>query len=90
MTPYQLRVTNLIFLEHEKWSKQIPLYKKQIESYKYLDSIYNKHDSIQIQHINYLNTIIDNDTNKIHKLKTTKNIGIGVIIALIIGLIWKQ
>lgn len=89
MTPHQLRVTNLIFLEHEKWSKQIPLYKKQIESYKYLDSIYNRHDSIQTQHINYLNTIIDNDTNKIHKLKTTKNIGIGVIIALIIGLIWK-
>lgn len=89
MTPHQLRVTNLIFLEHEKWSKQIPLYKKQIESYKYLDSIYNKHDSIQIQHINYLNTTIENNSKKIKALKVTKNISFGVIIALIIELIWK-
>lgn len=89
MTPHQLRVTNLIFLEHEKWSKQIPLYKKQIESYKYLDSIYNRHDSIQTQHINYLNTTIENNSKKIKALKVTKNISFGVIIALIIGLIWK-
>ena len=89
MTPHQLRITNLIFLEHEKWSKQIPLLKQQISNYKKLDSLANRHDSIQTQQLIDLNSTIDLQERKIHKLKKTRSFGIGVIVALILGLICK-
>lgn len=89
MTPQQLRITNLIFLEHEKWSKQIPLLKQQIQNYQKLDSLAAKHDSLQVQQLVDLNKTIDLQERKIHKLKKVKSFGIGVIIALLIGLICK-
>ena len=89
ITPQQLRTTNLIFLEHEKWSKQIPLLKQQIQNYQKLDSLAYKHDSLQTQQLIDLNNTIDLQEKKINKLKKTKSFGIGVIIALILGLICK-
>ena len=87
MTPQQLRTTNLIFLEHEKWSKQIPLLKQQIRNYQKLDSLASKHDSLQVQQLVDLNNTIDLQERKIKKLKRTKSFGIGVIVALVLGLI---
>ena len=90
MTPQQLRTTNLIFLEHEKWSKQIPLLKQQIRNYQKLDSLASKHDSLQVQQLVDLNNTIDLQERKIKKLKRTKSFGMGVIVALVLGLICKQ
>ena len=89
MTPQQLRTTNLIFLEHEKLKKEVPLLQKQIVNYKKLDSLATKHDSIQNLQLKNLNNIVIKQDNKIKNLKRVQSFGIGAIIALIIGIICK-
>ena len=89
MTLQQLRTTNLIFLEHEKFSKEIPIYKQQIKHYQMLDSIYNRHDSLQNKQLQELNDLIEKQNTKIKKMHKFQNYGIGAIIALIVGLICK-
>ena len=89
MTPQQLRITNLIFLEHEKLKKEVPLLKEQLYNYKKLDSLTIKHDDFQNKQLENLNFIINKQSNKISKMKTIQNIGLGTIVALIIGLVCK-
>ena len=89
MTPQQLRTTNLIFLEHEKLKKEVPLLQKQIVNYKKLDSLAVKHDSIQNLQLKNLNNTVIKQDNKIKNLKRVQSFGIGAIIALIIGIICK-
>ena len=40
MTPQQLRTTNLIFLEHEKLKKELPILKNQIKTYQLFDILF--------------------------------------------------
>ena len=89
MTPQQLRTTNLIFLEHEKLKKEVPLLQKQIVHYKELDSLAIKHDSIQNKQLEHMNSIINKQNNKIAKMKNVQLFGLGTIIALVSGLICK-
>lgn len=89
MTPQQLRITNLIFLEHEKLKKEVPLLKEQIYNYKKLDSLAIKHDEFQNKQLENLNLVINKQDRKISKMKNIQKVGIGTIAALIIGLICK-
>ena len=46
ITSDQLRITNLIFAEHYKFSQQIPLMKKQISDLKLINDSWIKTDSL--------------------------------------------
>ena len=89
MTQQQLRTTNLIFLEHEKLKKEVPLLQNQIANYRKLDSLATKHDSIQNKQLENLNNIVIKQDNKIKNLKRIQSFGLGAIIALIVGIICK-
>ena len=88
----QLKQTNLIFLEHQKYKlinneldSQIINYKKLVNNYELQDSVYNAK-------ISYLNDELNTNSNKIHKQSTTIKIYRYLCIGLVGGLIfclWK-
>lgn len=47
ITTEQLRTANQIFLEHQKFSEQIPLYQQQIVNLEAINSSWEKTDSIR-------------------------------------------
>ena len=79
LTPRQAKITNLIFAEHYKWSKEVPLLNNQLNSYKNLINNYNKVDSLHIKEISLLkdqnNESIKNIKNLKKKLITSKIVG---------------
>lgn len=84
----ELRIANLIFVEHQKLSNENPLLKQQINSLEELNKLYIKSDSIQKVEIDTYKDKINSDLKKINKLKSTQNTLVGVSILLfIIGLI---
>lgn len=90
ITRSELKTANLIFAEHDMFSKEIPILNKEILSYKELIQNYNSEDSIKSKLIsNYQNQIIDlNKTikNDNKKLKVQKTLGIsGGILLFLLG-----
>lgn len=80
ITDKQLKIANLIFLEHEKMSQEIPLLEAKISNLEKIDSIWNHTDSVRsVNETNYINTILNNNTD-IQKLKKEKNILYGTSI----------
>lgn len=80
ITDKQLKIANLIFLEHEKMSQEIPLLEAKISNLEKIDSIWHHTDSVRsINETNYINTILNNNTD-IQKLKKEKNILFGTSI----------
>lgn len=79
LTPRQAKITNLIFAEHYKWSKEVPLLNNQLNSYKNLINNYNKVDSLHIKEISLLkdqnNESIKNIKNLNKRLITSKIVG---------------
>ena len=47
ITPEQLKTTNLIFLEHEKYTKEVPLLNKKIETLEKINKSWLHTDSIR-------------------------------------------
>ena len=90
MTPQQLRTTNLIFLEHEKLKKELPILKNQIKTYQLLDSIYHRQDSIQNKHVEELSNLVESQDKKIKKLKKNQKLTLGSFILLIIGILCSK
>ena len=90
ITPEQLKTTNLIFLEHEKYSKEIPLLENKIEILENINNTWVHTDSIRkINELQY-NSVIKNDSIKINKLqnvnKTSKTISkISILINIILA-----
>ena len=77
ITAKQLKTANLIFLEHEKLSKEVPLLNKKISNLEKIDSIWQHTDSIRKSNeLKYIKTINNNDS-KIKQLKKDKNILLG-------------
>ena len=78
ITPEQLRETNLIFLEHKQFKKQIPLLQQQINNLELINYSWQKTDSInQTVIYNYKNQLIDRDKsiNSLNQsLKNNKDI----------------
>ena len=97
ITHNQLKVTNLIFVEHAKLAMLYPIQERKIAVYKQLESEYKLNDSIKskqiIEHQNTINENIKtinslNSTisNKNKKIKRIRNWAIGSTI-INIGLI---
>jgi uncharacterized coiled-coil DUF342 family protein len=92
ITQEQLKTTNLIFAEHDKWSKEIPILNSQIKLYQDLVQNYNKEDSLKNKQIVlYKDQINDNikTINKLNKnIKIVKTAGIsGSILLFLLGII---
>src|SRR5574344_1003059 len=79
LTPRQAKITNLIFAEHYKWSKEVPLLNNQLNSYKNLINNYNKVDSLHIKEISLLK-----DQNN-ESIKNIKNLNKILITYKIVG-----
>ena len=77
ITAKQLKTANLIFLEHEKLSKEVPLLNKKISNLEKIDSIWQHTDSIRKSNeLKYIKTINYNNS-KIKQLKKDKKILLG-------------
>lgn len=77
ITDKQLKSANLIFLEHEKLSKEVPLLNEKISNLEKINSIWQHTDSIRKSNeLKYIKTINNNDS-KIKQLKKDKNILLG-------------
>ena len=72
ITDKQLKTANLIFLEHEKLSKEVPLWNEKISNLEKINSIWQHTDSIRKSNeLKYIKTINNNDS-KIKQLKKDK------------------
>lgn len=71
ITPEQLKTTNLIFLEHEKYTKEVPLLNKKIETLEEINKSWLHTDSIRKINEKQYNTIIKKDSIKITQLQSS-------------------
>ena len=77
ITDKQLKTANLIFLEHEKLSKEVPLLNEKISNLEKINSTWQHTDSIRKSNeLKYIKTINNND-GKIKKLKKDNKILLG-------------
>ena len=77
ITDKQLKTANLIFLEHEKLSKEVPLLNEKISNLEKINSTWQHTDSIRKSNeLKYIKTINDNDS-KIKQKKKEKKILLG-------------
>ena len=72
ITPEQLKTTNLIFLEHEKYTKEVPLLNKKIETLEKINKSWLHTDSIRRINEKQYNTIIKKDSIKITQLQSSR------------------
>lgn len=70
ITPEQLKTTNLIFLEHEKYTKEVPLLNKKIETLEKINKSWLHTDSIRRINEKQYNAIIKKDSIKITQLQS--------------------
>ena len=71
ITPEQLKTTNLIFLEHEKYTKEVPLLNKKIETLEEINKSWLHTDSIRRINEKQYNAIIKKDSIKITHLQSS-------------------
>ena len=71
ITPEQLKTTNLIFLEHEKYTKEVPLLNKKIETLEEINKSWLHTDSIRRINEKQYNDIIKKDSIKITQLQSS-------------------
>ena len=71
ITPEQLKTTNLIFLEHEKYTKEVPLLNKKIETLEEINKSWLHTDSIRRTNEKQYNAIIKKDSIKITQLQSS-------------------
>lgn len=72
ITPEQLKTTNLIFLEHEKYTKEVPLLNKKIETLEEINKSWLHTDSIRRINEKQYNIIIKKDSIKITQLQSSR------------------
>lgn len=72
ITLEQLKTTNLIFLEHEKYTKEVPLLNKKIETLEKINKSWLHTDSIRRINEKQYNTIIKKDSIKITQLQSSR------------------
>lgn len=72
ITPEQLKTTNLIFLEHEKYTKEVPLLNKKIETLEKINKSWLHTDSIRRINEKQYNAIIKKDSIKITQLQSSR------------------
>lgn len=97
ITSEQLRLTNVIFLEHKKFSEQVPLLQQQITNLEQINESWKQTDSIRKSQLLYCNQVIE-DKNKSIKglnksLKRKQNLikygGTASVLTIILCLLLK-
>lgn len=88
ITPEQLKITNLIFLEHEKYTKEVPLLNKKIETLEKINKSWLHTDSIRRINEKQYNAIIKKDSIKITQLQSShKKYKVVTKISIIVNII---
>ena len=88
ITPEQLKTTNLIFLEHEKYTKEVPLLNKKIETLEEINKSWLHTDSIRRVNEKQYNSIIKKDSIKITQLQSShKKYKVVTKISIIVNII---
>lgn len=88
ITPEQLKTTNLIFLEHEKYTKEVPLLNKKIETLEKINKSWLHTDSIRRINEKQYNAIIKKDSIKITQLQSShKKYKVVTKISIIVNII---
>ena len=88
ITPEQLKTTNLIFLEHEKYTKEVPLLNKKIETLEEINKSWLHTDSIRKINEKQCNAIIKKDSIKITQLQSShKKYKVVTKISIIVNII---
>ena len=88
ITPEQLKTTNLIFLEHEKYTKEVPLLNKKIETLEEINKSWLHTDSIRRINEKQYNSIIKKDSIKITQLQSShKKYKVVTKISIIVNII---
>lgn len=88
ITPEQLKTTNLIFLEHKKYTKEVPLLNKKIETLEEINKSWLHTDSIRRINEKQYNTIIKKDSIKIAQLQSShKKYKVVTKISIIVNII---
>ena len=73
ITPEQLKTTNLIFLEHKKYSEEVPLLEKKIDTLEKINKSWIHTDSIRRANELQYNSIIRKDSVQIRLARRRKN-----------------
>ena len=68
ITSEQLKTTNLIFAEHQKLSKTVPLLKSQITNLELINKSWEKNDSVRRVQLLYYGNIIEDKNRSIEGL----------------------
>ena len=68
ITSEQLKTTNLIFAEHQKLSKTVPLLKRQITNLELINKSWEKTDSVRRVQLLYYGNIIEDKNRSIEGL----------------------
>lgn len=68
ITSEQLKTTNLIFAEHQKLSKTVPLLKSQITNLELINKSWEKTDSVRRVQLLYYGNIIEDKNRSIEGL----------------------
>ena len=88
ITPEQLKTTNLIFLEHEKYTKEVPLLNKKIETLEKINKSWLHTDSIRRINEKQYNAIIKKDSIRITQLQSShKKYKVVTKISIIVNII---
>lgn len=97
ITSEQLRLTNVIFLEHKKFSEQIPLLQQQITNLEQINESWKQTDSIRKSQLLYCNQVIEDKNKSIEglnkSLKRKQNLikygGTASVLTIILCLLLK-
>ena len=97
ITSDQLRTTNLIFVEHKKFSEQIPLLNQQISNLEQINKSWEQTDSIRQSQLLYCNQVIKDKDKSIEglnkSLKRKQNLikygGTASVLTIILCLLLK-
>lgn len=81
VTSEQIRIANLIFAEHQKYSEKIPLLEHQITNLTFINKSWEQTDSIRKLQIQQSSAVIADKTNSIEKLNKSLKRKQKVIIA---------
>lgn len=90
LTPEQVKLTNLIFLEHQTLSKKVPLLEQKITLLEESNQNFQMIDSVRVLQLNQC----EDNTKKLKKVIKTKNVlitglGTGLVLSLLKMLLWK-
>jgi len=86
ITSTQLKVTNLIFAEHDRLKQELPLMQSKINNLEEINKQLIEIDSIRLKQIDNYNDLIKNQTNQVKAIKRAS--WITVCGTLLLAVLW--